>query len=476
MLRRPKRAAIREEFLTMQQGMWKGRFQQDMNAKVLAYSQSLDLDWRLLPWDVQGSKAHAKGLAKIGVLTADEAEKLCAGLDQIVEEYKSGALKGKEALEDVHMNVEARLTEIVGPLGGKLHTGRSRNDQVATTMRLYLRDVLKDLEKGLLDLIDALLNRAEAHKNAVVPGYTHLQQAQPVSMGHYWMAHVQAFLKDLRRLRFAAESLDECPLGSGALAGSTLPLDRAFTAAELGFSRPTENSMESVASRDHFLDILYFCSLFGVHCSRLSEDLIVYFTSEFGWLKLPDAFCTGSSIMPQKKNPDVLELTRGRAGGLIGHLVDLLVTMKGIPMTYDRDLQEDKRGLFAAIDSVELILLVLPDLIRNVEVDEAKATKGFADGLALATDIAEMLVRKGLPFREAHRRVGALVAVCVEKNVPLNAIDAATQNEFLPELAGTDLSKELTARAAVERRTTFGGTAFSEVERQIAAVKAQLGK
>ena len=459
----------------MQQGMWKGRFHQDMNAKVLAYSQSLDLDWRLLPWDVAGSKAHAKGLAKIGVLTGEEAQKLCAGLDQIVEEYKSGALVGKGALEDVHMNVEARLTEIVGPLGGKLHTGRSRNDQVATTMRLYLRDVLKDLEKGLLDLIGALLDRAEAHKDAVVPGYTHLQQAQPVSMGHYWMAHVQAFLKDLRRLRFAMESVDECPLGAGALAGSTLPLDRAFTAAELGFSRPTENSMETVASRDHFLDILYFCSLFGVHCSRLSEDLIIYFTSEFGWLKLPDAFCTGSSIMPQKKNPDVLELTRGRAGGLIGHLVDLLVTMKGIPMTYDRDLQEDKRGLFAAIDSVELILLVLPDLIRNVEVDEAKASAGFADGLALATDIAELLVRKGLPFREAHRRVGALVAVCVEKNVPLNQIDAATQNEYLPELAGTDLKKELTARAAVERRTTYGGTAFSEVERQIKKVKKQLG-
>ncbi len=460
----------------MQQGMWKGRFRQDMNAKVLAYSQSLDLDWRLLPWDVEGSKVHARQLARIGVLTAEEAEKLCAGLDQIVEEYKSGALKGKEELEDVHMNVESRLTEIVGPLGGKLHTGRSRNDQVATTLRLYLRDVAKDLEKGLRDLLDALLNRAEAHKNVVVPGYTHLQQAQPVSMGHYWMAYAQAFMKDLRRLRFAAESLDECPLGAGALAGSTLPLDRVWTAAELGFSRPTENSMESVASRDHFLDLLYFCALFGVHCSRLSEDLIIFFTSEFGWLKLPDAFCTGSSIMPQKKNPDVLELTRGRSGGLIGHLVDLLVLMKGLPMTYDRDLQEDKRGLFAAIDSVELIMLVLPDLIRSVEIDEKRAAHGFADGLALATDIADMLVRKGMPFREAHRRVGELVAACVERGVPLNGIDAATQRTFLPELDGTDLRAELTPRAAVERRATYGGTAFSEVERQIADVKARLAE
>lgn len=460
----------------MQQGMWKGRFRQDMNAKVLAYSQSLDLDWRLLPWDVEGSKVHARQLARIGVLTAEEAEKLCAGLDQIVEEYKSGALKGKEELEDVHMNVESRLTEIVGPLGGKLHTGRSRNDQVATTLRLYLRDVVKDLEKGLRDLLDALLNRAEAHKNVVVPGYTHLQQAQPVSMGHYWMAYAQAFMKDLRRLRFAAESLDECPLGAGALAGSTLPLDRVWTAAELGFSRPTENSMESVASRDHFLDLLYFCALFGVHCSRLSEDLIIFFTSEFGWLKLPDAFCTGSSIMPQKKNPDVLELTRGRSGGLIGHLVDLLVLMKGLPMTYDRDLQEDKRGLFAAIDSVELIMLVLPDLIRSVEIDEKRAAHGFADGLALATDIADMLVRKGMPFREAHRRVGELVAACVERGVPLNGIDAATQRTFLPELDGTDLRAELTPRAAVERRATYGGTAFSEVERQIADVKARLAE
>lgn len=232
--------------------------------------------------------------------------------------------------------------------------------------------------------------------------------------------------------------------------------------------------METVASRDHFLDILYFCSVFGVHCSRLSEDLIIYFTSEFGWLKLPDAFCTGSSIMPQKKNPDVLELTRGRAGGIIGHLVDLLVTLKGIPMTYDRDLQEDKRGLFAAIDSVQLILLVLPDLIRSVEVDGEKASAGFADGLALATDIAEMLVRKGLPFRDAHRRVGALVAVCVEKNIPLNQIDAALQTEYLPELADVDLRAELTARSAVVRRTTYGGTAFCEVERQIQTAEQQL--
>ncbi len=460
----------------MRQGMWKGRFHQDMNAKVLAYSQSLDLDWRLLPWDVAGSRAHARQLARVGVLTAEEAEKLCAGLDRVEEEYKSGALKGREDLEDVHMNIESRLTELIGPLGGKLHTGRSRNDQVATTMRLYLRDVLKDLEKGLRDLLDALLDRAEAHKNAVVPGYTHLQQAQPVSMGHYWMAHAQAFMKDLRRLRFAAESLDECPLGAGALAGSTLPLDRAWTAAELGFSRPTENSMETVASRDHFLDILYFCAVFGVHCSRLSEDLIIFFTSEFGWLKLPDAFCTGSSIMPQKKNPDVLELTRGRAGGLIGHLVDLLVTLKGIPMTYDRDLQEDKRGLFAAIDAAKLIMLVLPDLIRNVEVDEERAARGFADGLALATDIAEMLVREGLPFREAHRRVGALVAVCVERGVPLDKIDAETRKKYLPELAGANLGAELTARAAVERRATYGGTAFREVERQISAVRARLAE
>lgn len=456
------------------QGMWKGRFQQDMNAKVLAYSQSLDLDWRLLPWDVEGSKVHAAQLARIGVLTSDEADRLIAGLDQVVGEFQSGALQPKVELEDVHMNVEARLTEIVGPLGGKLHTGRSRNDQVATTMRLYLRDVLKEMDAGLKDLIKALLDRAEAHKKTVVPGYTHLQQAQPVCMGHYWLAHVQAFLKDLRRLNFAMESMDECPLGAGALAGSTLPLDRQWTAQQLGFSKPTENSMESVASRDHFLDVLYFCSVFGVHCSRLSEDLIIYFTSEFGWLKLPDAFCTGSSIMPQKKNPDVLELTRGRTGGLIGHLVDLLATVKGIPMTYDRDLQEDKRGLFAAIDSVELILSVLPDLIRHVEVDENRAIAGFADGLALATDIAEMLVRKGLPFRDAHRRVGGLVAACVEQAIPLNQIGPELQREYLPELAGMNLPAELTARGAVERRSTYGGTAFTEVERQIAAVRSLL--
>lgn len=464
----------KDDMIKMQQGMWKGRFSEDMNAEVLAYSQSLDLDWRLLPWDVRGSEVHARQLARIGVLTHDEADKICAALEQIVQEYENGELKGKEALEDVHMNVEARLTEILGPLGGKLHTGRSRNDQIAVTMRLYLRDALADLEKGLRNIIEALINRAEAHRDIVVPGYTHMQQAQPISMGHYWMSHVQAFLKDLRRLKFAQESLDECPLGAGALAGSTLPLDREWTAHELGFSRPTENSMETVASRDHFLDILYFCAVFGIHCSRLSEDLIIYFTSEFRWLKLPDAFCTGSSIMPQKKNPDVLELTRGRAGGLIGHLVDLLVIMKGIPMTYDRDLQEDKRGLFAALDAVELIMLVLPSLIRNIEVDKERAPRGFADGLALATDIAEMLVRKGVPFREAHHRVGALVAECVAKKIPLNGISDECKCAHFPELKDIDFAKELTARNAVARRTTYGGTAFTEVDRQIAKVKKQL--
>lgn len=455
-------------------GMWKGRFQQETDKKVLEYTQSLDLDWRLLPWDAAGSKVHAAQLCRIGILTKEENETLQKGLDQVIAEYKSGVLKPKIELEDVHMNIESRLTEIVGSVGGKLHTGRSRNDQVALTMRLYLRDMVSEAAEGLEDLIKAMLNRAAAHCDVVVPGYTHLQQAQPVSMGHYWLAHVQAFLRDLRHLNFARESLDECPLGAGALAGSTLPLDRIWTAQQLGFSRPTENSMDSVGSRDHFVDLLTFCALFGVHCSRLCEDLVIYFTSEFGWLKLPDAYCTGSSIMPQKKNPDVLELTRGKTGQLIGHLVDLLVTLKGIPMTYDRDLQEDKRGLFAAFDTVMSILSVLPDLIVHIEVDQERAQRGFADGLALATDIAELLVCKGLPFREAHRRVGTLVAVCVERHIPLNGIGLELTREYLPELGDIDLSKVLTARAAVERRKVFGGTAFTEVTRQIGVAEKAL--
>lgn len=456
--------------------MWKGRFSQETDRRVQDFSQSLDLDWRLAKWDIRGSLAHGEMLAKQGLISLEELDSIREGFQSILEEIERGEFVPDKELEDVHMNLESRLTERIGDAGARLHTGRSRNDQVGTTMRLYVKDQLCEVKEGLGDLLEALLDRAEAHRDVIVPGYTHLQQAQPISMGHFWMAHFQAFSRDLRRLEFARDSSDECPLGCGALAGSTLPLDRQYTSQILGFSRLCENSMDGVAQRDYIYDVLSFASMFAVHCSRLAEDLIIYFSSEFGWVKLPDGFCTGSSIMPQKKNPDVLELVRGRTGQVIGHMVDLLITLKGLPMTYNRDLQEDKRGLFSTFDVLSHVLGVLPSLIKSVEVDADRAAESFSDGMALATDVAEYLVTKGVPFREAHHRVGSLVGWCVREGMSLFDLTAEQFREFLGEETGDDLLPIVDLEAAVARRDTEGGTGFRQVSRQIDKGRELLGR
>lgn len=453
--------------------MWKGRFAQDTDEAVINFTQSLDLDWRMAMADIRGSVAHVRMLAHTGLLAADEAAVIEKNLREIAEEIKKGELTPKLSLEDVHMNIESRLIEKCGATGARLHMGRSRNDQVNTTVRLYLRRELLDIWEGLEALIAALLEKAEEHADVVVPGYTHLQQAQPISMGHFWMAHAQAFMRDARRLCSAYDAVDESPLGCGALAGSTLPLDREFTRADMGFAHITENSMDTVAHRDHFLDVLYFAAVFGTHVSRLSEDLIIYFTTEFGWLKLPDSFCTGSSIMPQKKNPDVLELLRGKAGQLTGALVDLLTTVKGLPLSYDRDLQDDKRSLFRSLDCLKGIFSVLPALLKNVEVDEERANKGFADGLILATDVAEYLVLRGVPFRIAHEKVGRAVRWCIENKRPLDKLTLAEWQALIPE-AEEGLLPLLTPRRSVERRNTYGGTSPQQLRAQIGRAKEKL--
>ncbi|MDR1978620.1 MAG: argininosuccinate lyase [Synergistaceae bacterium] len=455
--------------------MWKGRFEEDTAQVVLKFTQSLDLDWRLYDHDIRGSVAHARMLGAVGVLSKEEAVQIEDGLNEIRREIRDGELKPFERLEDVHMNIESRLIERLGPVGAKLHTGRSRNDQIATTMRLYLRDSFLDLQSALLLLLEAFLDRAEKHKKVVISGYTHLQQAQPISLGHYWMAWFESFLRDYGRLQFALSSLDECPLGAGALAGSTLPLDRAMTSRLLGFERPTRNSLDTVAQRDYMADYHHFASLFAVHAARMAEDLILYTSQEFGWLKLPDSFCTGSSIMPQKKNPDVLELVRGKTGQVLGHMMDLLITLKGLPMTYDRDLQEDKRGLFASMGTVSGVLEVLPPLIVKTDVDEAAARSALAKGfsLALATDVAEYLVVKGLPFRDAHWKVGKLVKYCLEKKKHLTELTLAEWREQIPETQ-PDIFEILSLEESVARRNTYGGTAFVQVAAQIDQGKERL--
>ncbi|MBQ3346582.1 MAG: argininosuccinate lyase, partial [Synergistaceae bacterium] len=396
--------------------MWHGRFTKNTAKTVQDFTQSLDIDWRMYEADIQGSIAHVRMLGKTGILTQEESAKIEAGLLKVLDEIREGKFTPSESLEDVHMNIEARLTEIE-PLGAKLHTARSRNDQVATTTRLYLRTRLQALSDDLRGLLSVLVSNAERHIDIIVPGYTHMQQAQPVSMGHYWLSWFEAFYRDSQRLKFALSSLNECPLGAGALAGSTLPIDRFMTSEILGFDRPTRNSLDTVAKRDYMTDYHYFASVFMIHVSRLCNDLINWNTQEFGFIVLPDEFCTGSSMMPQKKNPDVLELARGKAGQVIGNMLDLMITLKGLPMTYNRDLQEDKRGLWASLDTVEAVMKIIAELLSKVDVDGELALAGLEKGYSLATDVAEYLVMKGVPFREAHAKVGKLVGWCIAEGL-----------------------------------------------------------
>ena len=445
--------------------MWHGRFKHDTAKIVQDFTQSLDIDWRMYDADITGSIAHAEMLGKTGLLTQDEAAKIIAGLERVRTEIQEGKFTPSEQLEDVHMNIEARLTEIE-PLGAKLHTARSRNDQVATTTRIYLRTRLQSLRENLAALLDVLADNAQRHLNVIVPGYTHMQQAQPISMGHYWLAWYEAFSRDMERLNFALLSLDECPLGAGALAGSTLPVDREITSGLLGFAHPTRNSLESVASRDYMMDYHHFAGTFMIHISRLCTDLITWNTQEFGFVVLPDEFCTGSSMMPQKKNPDVLELARGKTGQVIGHMIDLMINLKGLPMTYNRDLQEDKRGLWESLDTVEAVVQIMSELLAKVEVDEAKALEGFGKGYSLATDIAEWLVMKGIPFREAHAIVGRLVGWCIDNDLSFSELTPEQWKGHVPNF-DESLTAILTPRESVRRRNVYGGTGFEQVERQI---------
>ena len=452
--------------------MWKGRFKQDMNVAVRDFTQSLDIDWRMAECDIQGSIAHVRMLGKTGILKHDEAQKIELGLNKVLDEIHEGKFIPSKDLEDVHMNIEARLTEIE-PLGAKLHTARSRNDQVALTTRLYLRERLKILRDELRDLLKIFVSNAERHINIIIPGYTHMQQAQPVSMGHYWLAWFEAFMRDFSRLEFALESLNECPLGAGALAGSTLPVDRGFVSEILDFKNPTHNSLDTVAGRDYIMDYHYFAGMIMIHFSRLCTDLITWNTQEFAFIILPDEFCTGSSMMPQKKNPDVLELSRGKTGQVIGSMIDLMINLKGLPMTYDRDLQEDKRGLWTSLDTVESVIKIMTALLAKIEINQKNALSGLEKGYSLATDIAEYLVMKGVPFREAHLKVGKLVGWCIENNLSFEDLNLNQWCEHIPE-ADEDILKILSPHESVARRNIYGGTGFEQVRLQIKEAKNRI--
>lgn len=450
--------------------LWGGRFSGGPADAMAALSASVHFDWRLAPYDIRQTAAHAKVLHSAGLLTDDELAQVLTGLDGLARDVASGDFLPSPDDEDVHTAIERGLLERLGPLGGRLRAGRSRNDQVATDFRLYLRDQARAIARELLILEDALLVQAEAHVDVIAPGFTHLQHAMPVSFGHELAKHVQAFSRDIDRLRDWDERAALSPLGAGALAGSSLGLDPQAVAVELGFRGALANSIDAVSDRDWVAEFLFVAAMIGVHLSRIGEEVILWASREFAWATLDDAWSTGSSIMPQKKNPDVAELIRGKSGRLIGNLTGLLATIKGMPFAYNRDLQEDKEPVF---DSVEQLLLVLPavtGMVSTLRFNAELMTASAPEGFALATDIAEWLVRSGVPFRDAHEIAGACVREAEGREIELWDLTDADLAAISPSLTPA-VREVLSARGSVEARSAFGGTAPVRVREQIAAAR-----
>ena len=457
---------------TNEGSLWGARFADGPSPELAALSKSTHFDWRLWPYDLAGSHAHANALAKAGYLTADELTAMHAGIDEVARRIRAGELVARESDEDVHGALEAALIAVVGPeLGGKLRAGRSRNDQIATLIRMFLREHAGVIGRQLLDLVAALTGQAAAHLDAVMPGRTHLQHAQPVLLAHHLLAHAWALSRDVERLAAWRESANLSPYGSGALAGNTLGLDAAGIAAELGFAGVEPNSIDATASRDRIAEFAFITAQIGVDLSRISEEIILWNTREFGYVRLHDAFSTGSSIMPQKKNPDIAELARGKAGRLIGDLAGLLTTMKGLPLAYNRDLQEDKEPVFDAVDTLEVLLPAFTGMVATLTFDTARMRELAPEGYSLATDVAEWLVRQRVPFREAHEIAGALVRHCEERGIGLEEPDDAAYLAISPHLT-PEVRSVLTVDGAIAARDGFAGTARPGVERQLADLAA----
>ncbi|MED5471795.1 MAG: argininosuccinate lyase [Verrucomicrobiota bacterium] len=433
--------------------MWKGRFQKETSSLLTQYGESISFDWRLYKYDIAGSIAHAAALEKSGIITQEECKKITEGLRDIGTDIEQGSFEFDMNLEDIHMNIESALTERIGDAGAKLHTARSRNDQVALDVRLYCRDSLKDIQENLRDMQRALVQCCKRFPESVIPGYTHLQRGQPVLFSHHLLAYVEMFERDLQRLKDSTQRINVMPLGSGALAGSTITLDREFIAEQLGFAEISQNSMDAVSDRDFVAEVLFCLALTGTHLSRLSEDIILWASAEFEFVTLSDEHTTGSSLMPQKKNPDIAELTRGKTGRLYGNLMSILTLMKGLPMTYNRDLQEDKEPLFDSIDTIQNALVIFSDMIDGMCINEDQTLEACTDPMLFATDIADYLVKKDVPFREAHHIVGELTAHAIEKNTPFPEIEIDKYKEFSDQFDESvfdlfDVKSALNARSA----------------------------
>lgn len=453
--------------------LWGGRFAAGPAEALARLSVSVQFDWRLAPYDLLASRAHARVLHQAGLLDHDELARMLSALDDLDAAAANGSFRPTIEDEDVHTALERGLLERLGTLGGKLRAGRSRNDQVATDLRLYLRDQVRRIAERLAELEEALLGQAERHLDTAAPGMTHLQHAQPVLFAHQLLAHVQAVARDVDRLTDWDRRAAVSPLGAGALAGSSVPLDPLATARELGFDRAAANSMDAVSDRDFVAELLFVAALVGVHLSRLGEEVVLWTTREFGWVELDDAFATGSSIMPQKKNPDVAELARGKSGRLIGHLAGFLATLKGLPLAYDRDLQEDKEPVFDAIDTLLLVLPAMAGMIATLRVNADRLAAAAPQGFALATDVAEYLVRQGVPFREAHEAVGHLVVWCVVNGCELDAVPDEDLARISPHLT-PQVRSVLSVTGALAARSGHGGTAPERVAEQLADLRAEV--
>ncbi len=452
---------------------WSGRFTERTHPAAERFTASLAFDRRLAPYDIEGSRAWARALARAGLLTEAERDALLKGLDAVEREIADGTFPYRPELEDIHLNVERRLQELVGPAGGKLHTGRSRNDQIALDERLYLKDVAGRADRGLRDTQAALIERAAATVDAPMPGYTHLQRAQPIVLGHHLLAYVFMLERDRERLRACRMRADVLPLGSGALAGTGFPIDREALARDLGFAAVSPNSLDAVSDRDYIVEYLAAAAIIGMHLSRLAADLTLWATVEFGFVEFGDAFATGSSIMPQKKNPDVAELIRGKSGRFTGNLVSVLTTMKGLPLAYNSDMQEDKEPFFDSVDALEAILGVLPPMLASLTFRLDRMRQAAGEQFATATDLADYLVRKGLPFRDAHEVVGRVVRWALDAGKTLETVSLEELRRFSDRFA-SDVSAALTVEASLRARAVSGGTAPEAVRRQLVVARSFL--
>lgn len=446
--------------------LWGGRFSKETNNLVENFHSSISFDKRLYRQDIEGSKAHARMLGKCGIITIEESQQLIAGLSEILEELEEGKVNLSQEAEDIHMNVETLLIQKIGDVGKKLHTGRSRNDQVALDIRIYLKEEIVYIIQILIDLEKTLLDQADKHMDTIMPGYTHLQKAQPVTFAHHCMAYWEMFYRDIQRLKDAYKRTDMMPLGAGALAGTTFPLDRHMVREELGFKEITRNSMDAVSDRDFIIEFNSVAAIIMMHLSRFCEELIIWSSDEYRFVEMDDSFSTGSSIMPQKKNPDVAELVRGKTGRVYGNLMAILTVMKGLPLAYNKDMQEDKECLFDTIDTVKGCLITFIPMLASITVKERVMKEGAKGGFGGATDVADYLVTKGIPFREAHKIVGELVAYCISKKIDLEGLELSEYKNF-SKVIENDIFEEVRIENVVAKRNVPGGPAPGRVREHI---------